>query len=134
MQDMQGCEMIRNVAQNSARVRFENLVDQKFPPSFPIIVKKGSSIVKVYKVANRKRVNYTVAYLTAVNGRVRKTFADLAKAKREAENIAANLNNGDLGALKLTGQERQIYAEAKEVLSRTGIPLHSVAHEFARCF
>jgi integrase len=131
---MQDSEMIRNVARNSARVRFENLVDQKFPPSFPITVKTGHAIVKIYKVKNRKRVNYTVAYLTAVNGRVRKTFADLEVARREAKNIADNLNSGDLEVLKLSGRDKQIYVEAKQVLSRTGIPLHSVAHEFARAF
>ena len=37
-------------------------------------------------------------------------------------------------ALKLTGAERQIYVEAERAIARTGIPLHSVAHEFARCF
>ena len=134
MQDIQDSEMIRNVAQKVAipeRVRFENLVDQRV---FPLTIKKGHASVKIYAVKNRERVNYTVAYMTAMNGRVRKTFADLALAKREANNIALNLAEGDLEALKLTGSDKQIYVEAKQVLARTGIPLHSVAHEFARCF
>jgi len=98
------------------------------------MVKKGHASVKVYEVKNRGRKLYTVSYLTAGKGRVRRTFADLALAKREANTIALNLAEGDLEALKLTGREKQIYVEAEQVLARTGIPLHSVAHEFARCF
>src|SRR5207248_7047119 len=101
---------------------------------FPLTVKKGHANVKVYAVKNRDRINYTVSYMAAVKGRVRKTFADLELAKREANTIALNLAEGDLEALKLTGREKQIYVEAEQVLARTGIPLHSVAHEFARCF
>jgi integrase len=119
---MQDAEMIRNVAQEQA------------PDRFPMIVRKGHASVKVYEVKNRDRVNYTVSYMTAMNGRVRKTFADLALAKREANKIALNLAKGDLEVLKLTGQDKQVYVEAKQALARTGIPLHSVAHEFARCF
>src|SRR4029453_1241766 len=101
---------------------------------FPMLIKKGSATVKIYEVKNRDRQNYTVSYLTAVNGRVRKTFADLDSAKREANAIALNLAHGDLQGLKLTGAERQVYVEATQVLERTGIPLNSAACEFARAF
>jgi integrase len=37
-------------------------------------------------------------------------------------------------ALKLTGQQKQIYVEAERAIAGTGLPLHSVAHEFARAF
>ena len=37
-------------------------------------------------------------------------------------------------ALKLTGREKQIYVEAERAIAGTGLPLHSVAHEFARAF
>ena len=119
---MQDAEMIRNVAQGRAAAEF------------PLTIKKGHASVKIYEVRNRDRMNYTVSYMTPVKGRVRKTFADLELAKREANTIALNLAEGDLEALKLTGREKQIYVEAEQVLTRTGIPLHSVAHEFARCF
>ena len=122
MHDMQDAEMIRNVAQGRAAAEF------------PLTIKKGHASVKIYEVRNRDRMNYTVSYMTPVKGRVRKTFADLELAKREANTIALNLAEGDLEALKLTGREKQIYVEAEQVLARTGIPLHSVAHEFARCF
>jgi integrase len=118
---MQVAEMIRNVSPVK-------------PDSFPLVVKKGHATVKIYEVTNRDRKNYTVSYLTAANGRVRKTFADLALARREANTVAISLAEGDLEALKLSGGDKQIYVEAKQAIARTGIPLHSVAHEFARAF
>src|SRR6266480_7439260 len=100
---------------------------------FPITVKKGHATVKVYEVKNRKTTNYTVAYISAT-GRQRRTFADLDLAKREAGIIAQNLADGDMEALKLTGREKQIYVEAERAIAATGLPLHSVAHEFKRAF
>src|SRR5207237_2330120 len=67
-------------------------------------------------------------------GRQRRNFADLDLAKREAANTAQTLADGDIEALKLTGAERQIYVEAERAIAGTGLPLHSVAHEFARAF
>ena len=100
---------------------------------FPITVKKGHATVKIYEVKNRDRANYCVSYIGAT-GRQRRNFADLDLAKREAANTAQNLADGDLEALKLTGREKQIYVEAERAIAASGLPLHSVAHEFARAF
>jgi integrase len=100
---------------------------------FPITVKKGHAVVKIYRVKDRDGFNFTVAY-NKPSGRVKKTFADLDLAKREAEKVARSLAVGDLEALKLTGAERQIYVEAERAIQATGLPLHSVAHDFARAF
>src|SRR6058998_1944670 len=100
---------------------------------FPITAKKGHATVKIYQVKNRDRTNYCVSYISAT-GRQRRTFADLDLAKREAGIIAQNLADGDMEALKLTGREKQIYVEAERAIAATGLPLHSVAHEFARAF
>ena len=67
-------------------------------------------------------------------GRQRRNFANLDLAKREANNVAQHLADGDMEALKLTGREKQIYVEAERAIAGTGLPLHSVAHEFARAF
>jgi integrase len=100
---------------------------------FPMIVKKGHATVKIYEVQNRDRKNYTVSYVDSA-GRQRRNFASLDLAKREAANVADDLNKGDLEALKLTGADKQIYTQAKETIAPTGVPLLSVAHEFARAF
>jgi len=122
MHDMQDDEMKRNVAPKQA------------PDRFPMIVRKGHATVKIYEVTNRDRKNFTVTYLTAADGRVRKTFADLGLAKQEAENIALNLNSGDLEALKLTGGDKQVYTEAQRAIRRTGANLIVVANEYARAW
>jgi integrase len=100
---------------------------------FPITVKKGHAIVKIYEVKNRKRKIFTVTYLSTA-GRQRRTFSNLDLARREAGIIAQNLADGDMEALKLTGEQKQIYVEAERAIAGTGLPLHSVAHEFARAF
>jgi integrase len=100
---------------------------------FPLVITKGHAVVKIYRVKDRDGFNYTVAY-NKRSGRVKKTFADLDLAKREADRVAHSLAVGDLEALKLTGAERQIYVEAERTIRATGLPLHSVAHEFARAF
>jgi integrase len=110
-----------------------NIMKEQPKDKFPITVKKGHATVKVYEVKNRETTNYTVAYISP-NGRQRRTFANLDLAKREAGTIAQNLADGDMEALKLTGREKQIYVEAERAIAGIGLPLHSVAHEFARAF
>ncbi|SRR6266849_1943095 len=104
------------------------------PAEFPISIKKGHAVVTIYKVRNRDKWNYTVTYTGGQNGRQRKTFADFELAKREADNVAAKLRDGDLQALKLTGAERQIYVAAEQALEPSGLSLDAVAREYARCF
>ena len=100
---------------------------------FPITVRKGHAIVKIYQVKNRDALAYCVSYVSAT-GRQRRNFVNLELARREAANVAQHLAAGDMEALKLTGQEKQIYVEAERAIAGTGLPLHSVAHEFARAF
>jgi integrase len=100
---------------------------------FPITVRKSHAIVKIYQVKNRARSAFCVSYVSPT-GRVRRNFAQLERAKRTANSLAQRLAAGDMEALKLTGREKQIYVEAERALAVTGMPLHSVAHEFARAF
>jgi integrase len=106
---------------------------KKSSEKFPITIRKGHATVKIYRVKNRDALAYCVSYV-GPSGRQRKNFADLNLARREANNVAQHLADGDMEALKLTGQERQIYVEAERAIAGTGLPLHSVAHEFARAF
>jgi integrase len=106
---------------------------KKASNEFPINVKKGRSIVKIYEVKNRGKRNYTVTWI-GPNGRERQTFADLDEAKAEAASKAEHLRNGDMEALSLTGRDRQIYVEAQNTIEPTGLPLLSVAHKFAEAF
>jgi integrase len=100
---------------------------------FPITVKKGHAVVKIYRVKNRDALYYRVSYISPT-GRQRRNFADLDLARREANSLAQHLADGDMEALKLTGREKQIYVEAERAIAGTGLPLHSVAYEFKRAF
>ena len=105
----------------------------KLKEKFPLTVKKGHATVKIYRVKNRNAHYYCVSYVSP-QGRQRCNFAKLDLAKREANNVAQHLADGDIEALKLTGREKQIYVEAERAIAGTGLPLHSVAHDFARAF
>ena len=100
---------------------------------FPIVVKKGHASVKIYRMENRGSFIYCVSYV-APNGRQRRNFADFETAKREANSLVQHLAAGDIEATKLGGREKQIYVEAARAIAPTGLPLLSVAHEFARAF
>jgi len=106
---------------------------KKSVEKFPIAVKKGHAVVKIYQVKNRDALAYCVSYISAT-GRQRRNFINLDLAKREGANVAQHLADGDMEALKLTGREKQIYVEAERAIAGTGLPLHSIAHEFARAF
>lgn len=100
---------------------------------FPQQVKKGHATVKIYKVKNRDRTHYCVSYVAA-GGRKRRNFADLESARREANTIAHNLMAGDLEALKITGQQKQMFVAADQAIQGTGLTLDVAAREFAKAF
>jgi integrase len=100
---------------------------------FPLTVKKGHAVVKIYEVKNRNLTNYCVSYI-GPTGRQRRNFAKFDLAKREATNIAQKLADFDADGLNLSGGDRRIYVEAQQAIAATGLPLNSVAHEFARAF
>lgn len=96
-------------------------------------MKKRGATVKIYQVKNRDAVNYCVTY-SGPDGRERRNFADLDKAKREAANIADKLAGFDIDGTKLTGADARHYLEANEAIAASGsaLPLSLVAHEYAR--
>ncbi len=58
-------------------------------------------------------------------------FADLDKAKAEAEAKAAQLSRGDLDALQITGRDRLVYGRALEAIRPLDMALDAAALEFA---
>jgi integrase len=113
-----------------------NIMKKPTSEHFPIVIKKGFATVKIYRITNRKRKNYvtyTVSY-PSPNGRARCDFADLAEAKREANIKARSILGFDAQRLNLSGDDARHYSQACDTIRPTGLPLHSVAHEFARAF
>jgi integrase len=96
---------------------------------FPIIVKRGSSVVKIYCDRKPTCTYYRVAYHLG-GRRHRLHFNDLEKATNEAEAKASQLSRGDVDAVPLTGRDRLIYGRALDAVKEFGSPLDAVAIEY----
>jgi integrase len=97
---------------------------------FPIVVKRGSSVVKIYRDRKPTGTYYRVAY--HIGGkRHRLHFNDFEKATSEAEAKAAQLSRGDIDALQLTGRDRLVYGRALEAVKEFDRPLDAVAIEYS---
>ena len=97
---------------------------------FPIVVKRGSSVVKIYRDRKPSGTYYRVAY--HIGGkRHRLHFNDLEKATSEAEAKASQLSRGDIDAAQLTGKDRLVYGRAVEAVREHGAPLDAVALEYS---
>ncbi len=95
----------------------------------PITVKSGAVSAKIYHTPTRGNDLYTLAWHEA-GKRKRKTFADLAEARREANLIVAKLARGQHIVLELSAADRESYALAVDALRPLGIPLHVAVAEF----
>jgi integrase len=97
---------------------------------FPLIVKRGSCSVKIYRDRKPTGTYYRVCY--HIGGkRLRLNFADLEKAKEEAEAKAAQLSRGDVDAMQISGKDRLIYGRALEAVKDYRVPLDAVALEYS---
>ena len=100
----------------------------------PIVVKNGSSVVKVYKGTNRvdgsSYAQYTVVHYLG-GKRVKRKFADLKAARREAELVAAKLAHGENEVLRLMTADRLVYIQAQEDLRPLNRPLNVAVSEYA---
>lgn len=100
---------------------------------FPIIVKVGHTVVKIYRTPSRGSDAFTVSYYVGEK-RQRKSFADLGLAVTEAETVASKLSTGQLDVLTLTSDDRLAYMRAIEALKPVGVPLEMAAMQFAEAF
>jgi integrase len=97
---------------------------------FPILIKRGSCAVKIYRDRKPSGTYFRVAY--QIGGkRHRLNFSDLDKAKTEAEAKAAQLSRGDIDAIQLTGRDRLIYGRALEAIREHALALDAAALEYS---
>jgi integrase len=97
---------------------------------FPIIVKRGSSVVKIYRDPKPTGTYYRVVYHLG-GKRDRLHFNDLEKATTEAEAKASQLSRGDVDAMQLSGKDRLVYGRALETVREFSFPLDAVALEYS---
>ena len=98
--------------------------------SFPLTVKAGSSVVKIYRDSKPSGDYFRVVYHLG-GKRHRLNFHELDKAKAEAQAKAAQLARGDVDAVQLTGKDRLAYGRALDAVKEFGIPLDAAAIEYA---
>lgn len=98
---------------------------------FPIAIRRGSSVVKIYEDKTKASGNYYRVTFYMGGKRCGLNFADLDKAKTEAEAKAAQLSRGDLDALQITGKDRLIYGRALEAVRPLDVALDAAALEYA---
>jgi integrase len=96
---------------------------------FPITIKRGSSIVKIYRDRHSFGTYYRVTYYIG-GRRHRLSFNDLHRATLEAEAKAAQLSRGDIDAMQLSGKDRLVYGRALEAIRDHSLPLDQVALEY----
>lgn len=97
---------------------------------FPLLVKRGSVTVKIYRTPSRGSDAYTLAYY--LDGiRKRPTFSDFEDAKLEAESIASRLSSKDSFSLVLTSADTAAYTRARQVLDPLGVAIETAAVQFA---
>lgn len=100
-------------------------------PEFPLIVKAGSTIVKIYRDRKNSGDYFRLVYYLSRN-RHRLNFNSLDAAKREAMAKVAQPSRGDVDAVQLTGRDRLIYGHAVAALKPTGVALDAAATEYAQ--
>ena len=97
---------------------------------FPLTVKSGSSVVKIYRDPRPSGDYYRVVFHLG-GKRHRLIFRDLDKAKNEAAAKAAHLARGDVDAAQFTGKDRLTYGRALDAVRALDIPLDAAAIEYA---
>jgi len=96
---------------------------------FPIEVKRGSSVVKIYRDRKPGGMYYRLTYY--LDGkRQRLCFHDLQAAIDEAELKASHHARGDRYALEFDGKDRLEYGRAKDAVKQFGLALDAVANEY----
>jgi integrase len=98
--------------------------------TFPLTVKAGSAVVKIYRDQKPSGAYYRVGYYRG-GKRTFEHCPTLDKAKEEAAAKAAQLSRGDLDALQITGRDRLVYGRALEAIRPFNVSLDAAALDYA---
>ena len=101
----------------------------KSPKGFPLTVKRGSAVVKIYRTPSKGCDSYTLSFWVN-HERKRRTCADLEAAKTEAEQIATHLAAGEVEVAKISSADSACYLRAKQLADSVNLPLETLAAQF----
>lgn len=93
--------------------------------TFPLLIRTGSIVVKIYRVNKPETANgvvYALAWIDPARGRLTRQFVDLEKAKDEARLLADKLANGQIDAGDFTAGDRAELLTIRRITSRSGVP------------
>ena len=97
-----------------------------------IRIKSGSAFVPIYLSQKGGATRYTVAYYRD-GRRVRLTFSDIEKARKEAKLAADRIQSGMAVTLDLRPSEREAYHSAIHLLEGLKVPLVAAVEEYVKC-
>ena len=99
--------------------------------TFPLVVKRGSVSVKIYRTPSNGCDSYTLSFYQD-GVRKRPTFATLQAAKDEADIVVNRLGNSDADVLTLTSADRAAYLRACQLLDSIGAHIENAAAEYVQ--
>lgn len=102
----------------------------KTPDSFPVTVKNGNSIVKIYRHQNGKYVEFKVAFYVG-DKRKLETFAEYEKARKRADAINDSVADKDVDALAISREDRILFKRATDAIAGLGLEIDAAAREYA---
>jgi integrase len=105
----------------------------KRPRAFPVEVRSGSVVVKIYRVQNKGRPSFMVTH--HANGkRYQKMFARFADAQADANSKATAMSRGELDLLELRSVDCIAYLHAVETLQPSGMALELAVKDYAEAW
>jgi len=99
--------------------------------TFPLVVKRGSVSVKIYRTPSNGCDSYTISYYQD-GVRKRPTFSTFQAARDEADVVVNRLGNSDADVLTLTSADRAAYLRARQLFDPLGIHIENAAAEFVQ--
>lgn len=81
------------------------------PKKFPVVVKEGGVIARIYRHQNKGYEEFKMAYYEADHRRI-ETFADFGRAHARAIEVVRLVRCGDHATLTLKADDRLLYQRA----------------------
>ena len=94
-------------------------------------VKFGSASVPIYLLESKGRIRFILAHYRD-GKRIRKSFTDLAAAKKEALFVAQRIQSGMQHVTDLKPHERDNYVKAVELLATLDLPLVAAIEDYVQ--